>query len=86
MIKYSNLMLKPSRVPGGVLLVGDDKLRGIRFFFVNEKGVHECPRTGTVEQAIAGAVLVDCNPRVLEACLKRLAELEAPAAPVEVKP
>lgn len=75
MIKYANLMLKPSRIPGGVMLLGEDPARGPRIFFVNEKGVHECSRDGskTIEQLAATGVLIDCNPAILA---KALAALE----------
>lgn len=75
MLKYANLMLKPSRVPGGVMLLGEDPLRGPRIFFVNDKGVHECARDGskTLEQLAETGVLIDCNPAILA---KALAVLE----------
>jgi hypothetical protein len=85
MLKYANLMLKPSRVPGGVVLLGDDPLRGPRIFFVNEKGVHECDRDGkkTLEQLATTGVLIDCNPAILS---KALALLELEGATESVKP
>jgi hypothetical protein len=89
-MKYASMVVKPSRVTGGVLLVGEDALLGRAFsalekrevgpvrrvFFLDEKGVHECSRDPklTEEELLKTAVLVDCNVLHLAAALRELGD------------
>lgn len=72
-IRYANVICRPTRIPGGVMLVSDEPKR---VFFATTAGVLECPRDGelTLEQAAAKGVLIDCNAQIVERAIEALGE------------
>jgi hypothetical protein len=89
-MKYCNVQVTPTRIPGGIMLVSKTPLR---VFFATPAGVCECPRDAkTLEEAAKAGVLIDCNPRIVElaeaelVAAEELAKAELAKAEAEKKP